>query len=132
MKVFEAASERNAALRSSGMVQLKTDEAPAELVFCRRAWSLFVPRPSLRGRAAPRVSYTLSMLNPTVSVRHIKIDREEPCGLCGSSFVAAEDSGSRVLTIKTADDSFAALMCGGCFSKWSHGATATFRRPVSL
>lgn len=69
------------------------------------------------------------MLNPTVSVRHMKLDRDEPCGICGAAFVASEDSGSRLLTIKTADDEFAAIMCGGCYSKWSHGATATFRRP---
>jgi hypothetical protein len=72
------------------------------------------------------------MLNPSVSVRHVKLDRDEACGICGASFVPAEDSGSRVLTIKTADDEFAALMCGGCYSKWSHGATATFRRPLAL
>lgn len=72
------------------------------------------------------------MLNPTVSVRHVKIDRDEPCGICGASLVPAEDSGSRVLSIKTPDDQFAALMCGGCYSKWSHGATATFRRPFTL
>ena len=72
------------------------------------------------------------MLNPSVSVRHVKLDRDEACGICGASFVPAEDSGSRVLTIKTAGDEFAALMCGGCYSKWSHGATATFRRPLAI
>jgi hypothetical protein len=72
------------------------------------------------------------MNNPTVSVRHVKIDREEPCGICNASFNAAEDAGSRVLTIRTGDDSFSALMCGGCYSKWSHGAVATFRRQVTL
>jgi hypothetical protein len=72
------------------------------------------------------------MTNPTVSVRHVKIDRDEACGICGASFVASEDSGSRVLTIRTGDDSFSALMCGGCYSKWSHGAAATFRRQITL
>ena len=72
------------------------------------------------------------MVNPTVSVRHVKINRDEPCGICGASFVPSEDSGSKVLMIKTADDEFTALMCGGCYSKWSHGATATFRRPITL
>lgn len=72
------------------------------------------------------------MTNPTVSIRHVKIDRDEPCGICGASFVAAEDSGSRVMTIRSGDDTFSALMCGGCHSKWSHGATAIFRRSIAL
>ena len=72
------------------------------------------------------------MVNPTVSLKHVGLVREEACGLCGAAFVAAEDSGSRVLTIKVADDTFAALMCGGCYSRWSHGAAATFRRPLAL
>jgi hypothetical protein len=71
------------------------------------------------------------MTNPTVSLKHMRLVREEPCGICGARFIAAEDSGSRVLTIKAADDTFAALMCGGCHSKWSNGAAATFRRPLS-
>lgn len=72
------------------------------------------------------------MTNPTVSLKHVQLAREEACGICGATFVAAEDSGSRVLTIRSGDDNFVALMCGGCHSKWSHGATATFRRPVTL
>ncbi len=72
------------------------------------------------------------MTNPTVSIRHVKLYREEPCGICGASFVAAEDSGSRVMTIRSGDDTFSALMCGGCHSKWSHGAAATFRRSLTL
>jgi hypothetical protein len=72
------------------------------------------------------------MTNPTVSIRHVKLDRDEPCGICNAPFVPSEDSGSRVLTIRTGDDSFAALMCGGCASKWSHGAAATFRRQITL
>ena len=72
------------------------------------------------------------MTNPTVSVKHVKLTGDEACGICGASFVPAEDSGSRVLTIKTTDDNFAALMCGGCYSKWSHGAAATFRRAMTV
>lgn len=72
------------------------------------------------------------MTNPTVSIKHLKLAQQESCGLCGASFVPVEDSGSRVLTIKTVDDGFTALMCGGCFSKWSHGAAATFRRALAL
>ncbi len=79
-----------------------------------------------------QTGYTSRMVNPTVSVRHAKIDRDEPCGICNAAFVPSEDSGSRVLMIKTTDDEFTALMCGGCYSKWSHGATATFRRPITL
>jgi len=72
------------------------------------------------------------MVNPTVSLKHMKLTREEACGICGAAFVPAEDSGSRVLTIRVAGDSFAALMCGGCHSKWAHGAAATFRRELNL
>jgi hypothetical protein len=72
------------------------------------------------------------MTNPTVSIRHVKIEREEPCGICGASFAAYEDSGSRVLTIRSGEDNFTALMCGGCYSKWSHGTAATFRRQITL
>ncbi len=67
------------------------------------------------------------MTNPTVSLKHVRLERDEPCGVCGATFIAAEDSGSRVLTIKTGDQAFSALMCGGCHSKWSHGTTVTFR-----
>lgn len=72
------------------------------------------------------------MVNPTLSLKHVSLAREERCGLCGAAFVAAEDSGSRVLTIRTGEETFAALMCGGCYSKWSNGAAATFRRPLVL
>jgi hypothetical protein len=72
------------------------------------------------------------MVNPTVSLKHVSLARDEACGICGATFVPAEDSGSRVLTIRTAGDTFAALMCGGCHSKWSNGAAATFRRPLAF
>jgi hypothetical protein len=43
-------------------------------------------------------------------------------------FVPAEDSGSRVLSIKAPDqEAFGGLMCGGCYSKWSHGAAISIR-----
>lgn len=75
--------------------------------------------------------YTLDMNNPTLSIRHVPLDRDEPCSVCRAMFVPAEDSGSRVLTIK-ATDTFAALMCGGCHSKWSHGVTVTCRTSITL
>ena len=86
----------------------------------------------LARRSSEGVNYTDRMINPTVSLKHVNLAHEEVCGLCGASFVAAEDSGSRVLTIKAGGETFAALMCGGCHSKWSNGAAATFRRPLSL
>ena len=67
------------------------------------------------------------MDSPTVSLKHLRLDRDEPCSVCGAIFIAAEDSGSRVLTITAADQAFSALMCGGCHSKWAHGATVKFR-----
>ena len=77
--------------------------------------------------------YTDRMKTPTLSLRHLRLDRDEPCSVCGAIFNAAEDSGSRVLTIKPTDqDMFSALICGGCHSKWSHGTTVTLRTTTAL
>jgi hypothetical protein len=68
------------------------------------------------------------MLNPTVSLKHVASRQDQHCAVCSALFVPAEDSGSRVLSIKAADqEPFSALMCGGCHSKWSHGTTVTLR-----
>ncbi|MDQ3069491.1 MAG: hypothetical protein M3R55_07150 [Acidobacteriota bacterium] len=73
------------------------------------------------------------MINPSIAVRHVKLEREEACGVCSARFVAAEDSGSRVLLIRLADDTFTGLMCGGCASKWAYGTiTAAFKSSVTL
>ena len=73
------------------------------------------------------------MTNPSVTVRHVPLEREEPCGVCGAPFVAAEDSGSRVMLIRIDEDVFTGLMCGGCTSKWSYGRlTAAFRNGIVL
>lgn len=62
----------------------------------------------------------------TISLRHVASQRSQPCAVCASLFVPAEDSGSRVLSIKaTGQDAVGGLMCGGCYSKWSHGAAIT-------
>ena len=67
----------------------------------------------------------------TMSVKHQASQREQPCGVCGATFVPAEDSGSRVFSMRTADGApFTGLLCGGCASKWTHGATVTLR-PVT-
>jgi hypothetical protein len=69
------------------------------------------------------------MANVTVSLKHQASQREQPCGACGAQFVPAEDSGSRVLSMKTADQpAVVALMCGGCASKWTYGTTMTLAR----
>ena len=66
------------------------------------------------------------MANVTVSFKHQPSQRELPCGACGAQFVPAEDSGSRVLAVKSPDQpGFVALMCGGCASKWAYGTTVT-------
>ena len=53
--------------------------------------------------------------------------------MCGARFIAAEDSGSRVILIRQGDDTFTGLMCGGCASKWSHGTlTAAFTSGIKL
>jgi hypothetical protein len=64
----------------------------------------------------------------TITLRHVASERNQPCAVCAALFVPAEDSGSRVLSIKPeAEAAFGGLMCGGCYSKWSHGASITFR-----
>jgi hypothetical protein len=69
-----------------------------------------------------------SMTTLTLSVTHVKSTREEPCAVCGAEFVPREDTGSRVLSITVAPQTpFVALLCGGCYSKWSHGTTVTVR-----
>jgi hypothetical protein len=66
------------------------------------------------------------MANVTVALKHQPSQRELPCGACGAQFVPAEDSGSRVLSMKSEDQpGFVALMCGGCASKWLYGAPMT-------
>jgi hypothetical protein len=64
----------------------------------------------------------------TISLRHVASQRNQPCAVCAAHFVPAEDSGSRVLSIKTPDQAaVGGLMCGGCYSKWLHGTTVTIR-----
>jgi hypothetical protein len=63
----------------------------------------------------------------TVSLKHQPAQAEQSCGACGASFVAAEDSGSRVLGLRSGQQDFAFLMCGGCYSKWSHGSPLRLR-----
>jgi hypothetical protein len=68
------------------------------------------------------------MTSLTLSLKHAPFRDERRCGACGASFVAEEDSGSRMITMTSAGaDPFTALMCGGCHSKWSHGSTVTLR-----
>jgi hypothetical protein len=65
----------------------------------------------------------------TMSARHVASERSQPCAVCAALFVPAEDTGSRVFSIKIPEqDVFGALLCGGCYSKWSHGATVTLRQ----
>lgn len=67
------------------------------------------------------------MAEVTISLKHHPAQAEEVCGVCAASFVAAEDSGSRVLGLKSGSQDFSFVMCGGCHSKWSHGATVRIR-----
>jgi hypothetical protein len=67
------------------------------------------------------------MAEVTVSLKHSAARDEQPCGACGAPFVPAEDSGSRVLWLKSGSQEFSFLMCGGCYSKWTHGALTRLR-----
>jgi hypothetical protein len=74
------------------------------------------------------------MAEVTISLKHVPSMEEQSCGVCGAPFIAEEDSGSRVLGLKSGAQEFSFLMCGGCHSKWSHGATVrvqSVRAPVS-
>jgi hypothetical protein len=67
------------------------------------------------------------MAEVTISLRHAPESAEQVCGICGATFVPAEDSGSRILGLKSGSQEFGFLMCGGCHSKWTHGATVRIR-----
>ena len=67
------------------------------------------------------------MAEVTISLKHVPSAEEHVCGVCGASFIPEEDSGSRAFTIGTGKQDFNSLMCGGCHSKWSHGATVRIR-----
>jgi hypothetical protein len=67
------------------------------------------------------------MAEITLFLRHQPAGEEHPCGACGASFRPAEDSGSRVLGLKSGAQEFQFLLCGGCHSKWAHGATMKAR-----
>ena len=71
------------------------------------------------------------MTNVTISVKHVSLASNQACAVCRAVFVAAEDSGSRVFSLSDpSQPAFEALMCGGCFSKWSHGVTVTLRQQL--
>jgi len=66
------------------------------------------------------------MSTVSVAFKHHPSQREMPCGACAAPFIPAEDSGSRVLSLKSdAQPGLVALMCGGCASKWIHGTAMT-------
>jgi hypothetical protein len=69
------------------------------------------------------------MKSVTISVKHVASGKSQPCAACRADFVPAEDTGSRVLSIKAPEEHpFGALLCGGCYSKWTHGASMTLRQ----
>lgn len=72
------------------------------------------------------------MAEVTISLRHNPENAEQTCGVCGAAFIAAEDSGSRVLGLKSGPQDFAFLMCGGCHSKWSHGSVVRIRSMATV
>lgn len=64
----------------------------------------------------------------TLSLNRLTTTTVRPCAVCAAVFVPAEDVGSRLLTLMPADQvPVVVLMCGGCHSKWSHGATVAAR-----
>ena len=71
------------------------------------------------------------MTHPILSLKHLPSDDNHRCTGCNAEFVPAEDSGSRHLGLRGGEVSFSALLCGGCYSKWSHGAPLTLKGPLS-
>jgi hypothetical protein len=68
------------------------------------------------------------MTTLALSLNRATFTSDRTCAVCAAEFVPAEDSGSRLLSLKTADQGpIAVLMCGGCYSKWSHGTAVTAR-----
>jgi hypothetical protein len=68
----------------------------------------------------------------TISAKHVASHRNQPCAVCAAMFIPAEDTGSRVFSVSLPHaEAFGALLCGGCYSKWSHGTTVTLRQNVS-
>ncbi len=72
--------------------------------------------------------YDGRMPNVVISLKRTRSEDEHRCGVCGASFAPFEDSGSRIFSVKTADqEALTAIMCGGCHSKWAGGATVTLK-----
>ena len=68
------------------------------------------------------------MATVILSLKRTKSEAEYRCGVCGASFAPIEDSGSRIFSMKReGEETESAIMCGGCYSKWSAGATMTMR-----
>lgn len=67
------------------------------------------------------------MAEVTISLKHYPTSEDRACGVCSATFIPAEDSGSRVLGLKSGSQEFAFVMCGGCHSKWSHGTPVRIR-----
>jgi hypothetical protein len=67
------------------------------------------------------------MAELTISLQHQPSDSQMFCGVCGASFIPVEDSGSRILGLKSGAQEFDFLLCGGCHSKWAHGAIMRIR-----
>lgn len=68
------------------------------------------------------------MPNVIISLKRTKAEDEHRCGVCGASFAPIEDSGSRILSLKSGEqETLTAIMCGGCHSKWSAGTTVTLK-----
>jgi hypothetical protein len=68
------------------------------------------------------------MPNVTIALRPARSNQAQRCSVCDADFVPAEDSGSRVLSLRLGDhEAVTGVMCGGCHSKWSHGTTVTLK-----
>ena len=68
------------------------------------------------------------MTNLTIALKRTRSEDEHRCAVCAASFAPIEDSGSRILSIRSGDQEMVtAIMCGGCHSKWSAGTAVTLK-----
>jgi hypothetical protein len=68
------------------------------------------------------------MPNVVMALKRTRSEEQHRCGVCGASFAPFEDSGSRIFSVKAGEqETLVAILCGGCFSKWSGGATVTLK-----
>jgi hypothetical protein len=67
-------------------------------------------------------------MTTTIALKHVRLDTPQRCSGCGASLIAVEDSGSRVFSVIDEEEGdYSALLCGGCYSRLTHGTAITLK-----